>query len=450
MSLDVINPATGEQVESVSEVSPQELNDVIARAQAAFPAWSADVAARRATLLACAETMRAHARDIARVITLEQGKPLAKAEREVMGAARWFEVTAGLEIPLEVVHDDAAMRVEVRRVPFGVVGAITPWNYPVMLAAWKIAPALLAGNCVVLKPSPFTPLATLRLGALLKPLLPDNVLHVVAGGDELGVALTTHPAIRMITFTGSTAAGRAIATATAGQLKRLTLELGGNDAAIVLPGTDIDAMAEKLFWAAFDNSGQICAAVKRVYVHQSQHDRLVDALAARIGRTVVGDGLEQGVELGPLSNRPQFERVVDLVADARARGGTIVTGGAPIDRPGFFFAPTLVTGLADDARLVAEEQFGPALPILSYTEEEEALARANATDFGLSGSVWGKEERALELGARMECGTLWINQHMTILPHAPLTGTKLSGLGVANGHWGLAAFSELRTVQVAR
>lgn len=449
MSITVINPATGVSFDTVKAVSPEELNEVVERAARAFIGWKTDLAARRAALLACAEKMRANVHMLSRLVTQEQGKPLPKAEREVMGAARWFEYTAGLEIPVDVIHDDAAIRAEVHRKPFGVVGAITPWNYPVMIAAWKIAPALLAGNTVVLKPSPFTSLATIALGDLLKPLLPEDVLTIVPGGDDIGVALTAHAAIRKISFTGSTAAGQSIARTTAGQLKRLTLELGGNDAAIVLPDANIDAITEKLFWAAFDNSGQICAAVKRVYVHESQHDRLVEALAARLDAAIVGDGLEQGVELGPLTNKPQFERVAALVEDARARGGEIVAGGSKIDGPGYFFQPTLVTGLADDARLVAEEQFGPALPVLSYRDEDEVIARANDTNFGLSGSVWGTPERAAAIGEHLQCGTLWINQHMTILPHAPLAGTKLSGVGVENGPWGLAAYSEIRTVNIA-
>ena len=278
-----------------------------------------------------------------------------------------------------------------RRRPFGVVGAITPWNYPVMLAAWKIAPALLAGNTVVIKPSPYTPLSTLRLGEILRDVLPPGVLNVVSGGDALGAWITQHPLVRKISFTGSVATGKKVAAAAAPDLKRVTLELGGNDAAIVLPDADPAAIADKIFWGAFTNSGQVCSAIKRVYVHEDSFAALRDELTARAKSVKMGDGFEEGVQLGPINNRPQFERVIDLVDDAKIAGATITAGGAPRPGGGYFFEPTIVTGVAEGVRLVDEEQFGPALPLLTYRDVDDAVERANATSFGLSGSVWSSD-----------------------------------------------------------
>jgi acyl-CoA reductase-like NAD-dependent aldehyde dehydrogenase len=331
------------------------------------------------------------------------------------------------------------------------VGAITPWNFPILLAVWKIAPALLAGNTVVIKPSPFTPLATLELGAALRDVLPAGALNVVSGGDELGSWITSHAVPRKISFTGSVATGKKVAAAAAPDLKRMTLELGGNDAAIVLPDVDPQAVAEKLFWGAFENTGQICSAIKRVYVHEDAYRPLVEKLAEHARAVKVGSGLEPDTQLGPLNNAPQFERVTELVNEARAAGASIEAGGDPLPGGGYFFAPTIVGDVAEGVRLVDEEQFGPALPVLTYRDVDDAIERANATPYGLSGSVWsGDTERAAELAGRLECGTAWVNKHLDIVPHAPFGGAKWSGIGVENGPWGLLGFTELQTLNVAK
>jgi acyl-CoA reductase-like NAD-dependent aldehyde dehydrogenase len=233
-------------------------------------------------------------------------------------------------------------------------------------------------------------------------------------------------------------------------LKPLTLELGGNDAAIVLADADPERVAEKLFWGAFENSGQVCVAIKRLYIHESIAARLTVALAERIRSAKVGAAMDEGVELGPVNNAPQFERVSELVDDARRAGGVIEAGGAPL-RKGYFYAPTLVSGLSDDSRLVREEQFGPALPVLTFRDDDDAFARANDTPYGLAGSIWSSNpERAAGLAAELQCGTVWINQHLTILPVAPISGWKSSGLGVENGQQGLFAFTQLQTVEISR
>src|SRR5262245_8690278 len=449
--LGVINPATGEIFAQAPNCTRDQLDAAMESAQAAFRTWSRDEDARRNALAACSDALRAAAPEIGRLLTQEQGKPLQKGIEEIFGASVWFKVTAGLQIPVEVVQDDEKSRIEVRRRPFGVVGAITPWNYPVMLAVWKIAPALLAGNTVVIKPSPYTPLSTLRLGEILRDVLPPGVLNVVSGGDDLGAWITQHPAVRKVSFTGSVATGKRVAAAAAPDLKRVTLELGGNDAAIVLPDADPAAIADKLFWGAFMNSGQVCSAIKRVYVHEDSFAVLRNELTARAKSVVMGNGLDEGVQLGPINNRPQFERVIDLVDDARRAGATITTGGTARPGGGYFYEPTIVTGVAEGVRLVDEEQFGPALPLLTYREVDDAVERANATSFGLSGSVWSSDPaRAAQVAGRLECGTAWINKHLDITPIAPFGGAKWSGIGVENGPWGLLGFTEIQTLNIAK
>ncbi len=447
----VINPATGSVFANAPECSREQLDGAMEAASRAFKAWTRDEAKRRQVLLDCAAALQAKIGELAPLLTQEQGKPLKNANEELFGAAFWFKYTASLQIPVEVLQDDASARVEVRRRPFGVVGAITPWNFPVMLAVWKIAPALLAGNTLVLKPSPYTPLSTLRLGEILRDVVPAGVLNVVSGGNELGGWITAHPAVRKISFTGSVATGKKVALAAAPDLKRVTLELGGNDPAIVLPDVDPAKVAEKLFWGAFTNCGQVCSAVKRIYVHEDLYEDLGKRLAALAASVKVGDGLDPASQLGPLNNRMQFERVSELVEDARQHGARAVAGGAPVGGKGYFYQPTILTEVSDGTRIVDEEQFGPAVPLIRYRDVEDAIERANATHFGLSGSVWGADTaRAAEVAGRLECGTSWVNTHLAILPHAPFGGAKWSGIGVENGPWGLLGFTELQTVHVAK
>ena len=304
---------------------------------------------------------------------------------------------------------------ELARRPLGVVAAITPWNFPLTLAFWKIAPALLAGNTLVLKPSPFTPLTTLKVGELLRDVFPPGVVNIVSGGDDLGAFMTTHPVPRKISFTGSVETGKKVALSAAPDLKRVTLELGGNDPAIVLDDADPATVATAIFAGAFNNNGQVCSAIKRVYVPEALYDGVVEGLAAHARAIKVGEGTEDGVKLGPINNEPQFERVKELVADALSHGATAVTGGKAMDRAGYFFEPTILTGLSDGTRIVDEEQFGPALPVVPYRDLGDAIDRANATHFGLSGSVWGADaDRAAEVAAQLECGTAWVNTHLAL------------------------------------
>ncbi len=449
-NLPVVNPALGKPFAECPDASREQLDNAMDAAQKAFPAWRRDEAKRREALLACAQALQANADALGETLCLEQGKPLGIAKGEILGSAFWLQATAGLPIPTDVISDTEAEYVELRRRPLGVVGAITPWNFPVILAIWKVAAALRAGNTLVLKPSPFTPLATLLMGEVLQEALPPGVLNVVSGGDTLGARLSEHPAVRKISFTGSVATGKKIMAAAAPDLKRVTLELGGNDPAIVLGDADPAKVAPALFQGAFRNSGQICIAIKRIYAEEKVAPALVEALAAEARKAVVGDGMDPDTTLGPINNRPQFERVCELVESARSDGGTFVTGGEPLPGSGYFVPPTLVTGLEDGSRLVAEEQFGPVLPILPVRSAEEAIERANATHFGLGGSVWSPDTgRALELAARLECGTGWVNQHGGLSPDVPFGGRKWSGIGYENGRWGLESMTEIQALVVA-
>lgn len=445
----ILDPATGMIVGHAPVATAQQVQAAIAAASAAFPAWAAETdAVRKTACTAMADLIEAHAEELAELLSREQGKPLGGfgARFEVGGAAAWARHAASLDLPVAVIQDDEDAQITLHRKPVGVVASITPWNWPLMIAIWHVVPAIRTGNTVVIKPSPYTPLGTLRLVEILNQALPPGVLNAVSGGDELGPMLTGDPKIAKIVFTGSTATGRNVMRSAAGTLKRVTLELGGNDAGIVLPDADPQAIAEALFWGAFMNSGQTCAALKRLYVHDSIYDAVCDALVAVAGSVAMGNGLDAGSMLGPLQNRMQFDKVVRLVEEARADGARILTGGAPQSGPGHFYPITLVADARDGMAIVDEEQFGPILPILRYTSLDDAIARANASENGLGASVWSADAvKARGIGARLEAGTVWINKHGAIRPDTPFGGVKASGIGVEFGQLGL---EEYTTVQV--
>ncbi|MGW3462081.1 aldehyde dehydrogenase family protein [Streptomyces olivaceoviridis] len=348
--------------------------------------------------------------------------------------------------PGRVVHGPGVRR----RVPRGVVAAIAPSNFPVILSVVKIAPALLAGNTVVLKPSPVCPLSTLRMGEVIGPCLPGGVLSVISGGADVGAALTGHRDVRMVSFTGSVDSGRRIARTAAASFTHVVLELGGNDACIVLPDTDLAAVAGQIFRRSMVNAGQFCAAIKRVYVSRRQQGQLVEALVAAAEALTIGDGSVPGTDLGPVVSREQRDHVSALVAQARQAGARVVTGGTPLDRPGYFYAPTVLTDLPAGTRLEADEQFGPVIPVIAYDDVSEAVARANATPFGLGGSVWGDETTACEVAALLDCGTTWVNTHGELRHDVPFGGTRSSGVGVEYGRWGLLEYTRPRVRHVER
>ena len=450
-TIDVINPATGENFNSAPDCSSEQLDEAMLAAERACTEWQKNLERRREVLRACSEAITGHAEQLSNLLTLEQGKPLTSSRIEIRGSAKWFDYTSKLEFPVEIALDNDRVRIEVHRKPCGVVAAITPWNYPVSLAVWKIAPALLAGNTMVLKPSPFTPLSTLLLGEILSKVVPAGVLNIVSGGDALGAKMTVHPLVRKISFTGSVSTGKLVARAAADDLKRVTLELGGNDPAIILPDVDPAAIAKRIFWGAFENAGQVCSAIKRVYVPTAKYEDFLEQISSIAKKVQVGNGLDESTKIGPINNKPQFERVTELVEDARDHGARIVTGGNPVGQVGYLYQPTVVGDISDGIRLVDEEQFGPVLPIVPYENVEDVITSANKTHFGLGGSVWSNDtDLAVEVAGRLECGTAWINQHLNILPHAPFGGAKWSGIGVENGPWGLLGFTEIQTVNTAK
>ncbi|WP_037851582.1 aldehyde dehydrogenase family protein [Streptomyces sp. NRRL S-340] len=447
--LAVVDPATGEAFGEAPDQRPQELDAVVERAHRAWLGWRDEPAARATALRAAADAVEAAGAELARLLTREQGKPLAESSAEIARTAarlRYFAETAPQP---QRIDDGRPVHSEIRWRPLGPVAAIVPWNFPLQLAAAKFAPALAAGNTMVLKPSPFTPLATRLLGSVLAKALPKDVLTIVTGREPLGARLASHPGIRHVTFTGSVPTGRAVAEGAAASLARVTLELGGNDAALLLEDVDVERIADKLFWAAFRNCGQVCMAVKRVYAPARLHSEVVEGLAQRARSVTVGPGLDPDTQLGPVNNAPQLARVEAYTGKALADGARAVAGGHRLERPGYFFAPTILTDVPPTSPVVTEEQFGPVLPVLPYRNLDEALEAANGTGFGLGGSVWGTDlDRAEAVAGRLECGTAWINHHAELSLAQPFAGAKDSGVGVAGGPWGL--YGNLRPFVVHR
>lgn len=450
--IDVMNPATGEVIASAPDCSEAQLDDAVKAARAAYPAWRATPIEERAQLLVkMGEALGAQAEDMARLFTAEQGRPVDAAKGEIAGSAQWFQATSALRPPTKVAEDSDAQYVETSYVPVGVVCAIAPWNFPVTLAVVKIAPALLAGNTVVLKPSPFTPLCTLKMGELFRDILPPGVLNIISGGDQLGPQMTAHPGFDKISFTGSTATGKKVMENAAKDLKKVTLELGGNDAAIIMPDVDVAAVAQRIFFGAFFNTSQICVATKRLYVHEDIYDAVRDALLDIAKATVVGDGTEQGVTLGPIQNRPQYDRVMNLLEDAKSNGLTLLTGSDVPEGGGYFIPVTIVDNPPEQSRVVQEEAFGPILPMLKFSDVDDVVERANDSEYGLAGAVWSADtDKAIEIARRMETGTVWVNQNLVVRPDTPFGGHKQSGVGVEYGMEGLMEFMVPQSIMVAK
>lgn len=448
-SSEVINPATELAVFTAPTASMAQLDKAIDSAQTAFKTWSRLAQEERDVYInKIADVIEKNTEELADIIVKEQGKPLQVAQMEVDGAIAWNRHTASIDIPVTVYEDSPNKRIEGHRRAIGVVGSITPWNWPLMIAIWHIIPALRMGNTVVIKPSGMTPVNTLKLGELLQGILPAGVFNVVSGRGDIGKAMSEHEGINKLVFTGSTPTGQRIMQAATCNLKRLTLELGGNDAAIVLPDSDLDAIAEGIYGTSFINMGQTCAALKRLYVHESQHDALCQKLADIANQQVVGDGLVEGTTFGPVQNSGQLETVMTFTQDAKEKGATVYSGGERLDGAGYFFPPTIVGNAKKGMRLVDEEQFGPVLPVIKYRTIDEAVEFANDAEFGLGGSIWGDPEQAQRLADRLECGTVWINGHAEVLPHAPFGGCKMSGFGIQFGLEGLLENSLLKVINI--
>ncbi|WP_353742828.1 aldehyde dehydrogenase family protein [Pseudomonas fluorescens] len=446
-TIEVLDPATWDVIAVVACASEKQAQAAVAAAKAAQPAWEAlGWEARKTLLLTYADAIRERSQELVEVMVREQGKPLVEAQGEVYYTEAFVRHFANLTLPVSVIQDDASGKIEVGHSALGVVVGISPWNFPALVPIAKLAPALLCGNTVVLKPAPSTPICTLLLAEIAQPIFPAGVVNVVSDQNDLGTFLTGHPDVAKVTFTGSTATGRKIMTNSAATLKRLTLELGGNDAAVVLSDVDVAATAQKVFDASFYNAGQACLAIKRVYVEDSIYDAFCEAMASLAESAVIGNGLDVGTQIGPMQNAAQFEKAQYFI-DVAKRDGTIIAGGTVSEGPGYFVKPTIVRDITDGSELVDQEQFSPVLPIVRIVDAEDGLARANCSPYGLGGSVWSADaERARALAARMQCGTVWINQHLKFGPHIPFAGAKQSGIGVEWADLGLAEFTQIKVI----
>ncbi|NWG52998.1 MAG: aldehyde dehydrogenase family protein [Hydrogenophilaceae bacterium] len=451
-TFDVINPATGAAFAKAPDCSRAELDEAVAAARRAQPAWAAlPFEQRREKVAALSKILEANLDPLMRLLTQENGKPHGDAQGEIVGAAYYFMTAAQLSLPIDVLEDDDDRRTVIQRVPIGVVGAILPWNFPVLVFAFKVIPALLAGNAIVCKPSPYTPLTTLVAGKLLADALPPGLLNIVSGGNDLGAWMTAHPGIDKIAFTGSSATGKKIMAGAADGVKRISLELGGNDPAIVLPDVDVEATSQRVFWGAFANNGQICAAAKRVYVHEDIYDGFLKALITHAQGIKIGDGAMQGVQIGPLQNKMQYDKVKELTADCIANGYRMHVAGDPPTGAGYFLPITIVDNPPDDARIVVEEQFGPLLPVMKYRDEADVIRRANDSPYGLSASVWAKDPaRAEAIAAQLDVGYVYVNTIHEQPLTAPIAGHKQSGLGEENGNVGLLEYTNARTITVRK
>lgn len=446
-AFDVVNPATGAAFASAPKADEAMLERAVAAAKRAQPAWSALPVDERAALVnKLADTLEAQIGEFASLLTAEQGKPLDQAGYEIMGSVFTLRGFAAMRIEPKVLKDEGGNRVVEHRTPLGVVASITPWNFPVILLMNKLGPALMTGNTMIAKPAPTTPLTTLLFGELAQSILPPGVFNIVCDQNELGALITGHPDIAKVAFTGSTATGKKVMASSASTVKRVTLELGGNDAAIVMDDVDAKQAAKKVYQGAMTNAGQICVAIKRAYVPTPMYDEFCDELARLANEAIVDDGAKQGTTIGPVQNKMQFDKVNALIEDARSRG-TVMTGGAPLDRAGYFIPPTIVRDLDDDAPLVREEQFGPVLPVLKYDDIEDVIARANDSEYGLGGTVWGKDlARATDVAMKIDTGTVWVNQHLAIDANIPFRGVKQSGLGAELGEAGLLEYTQAHIV----
>ncbi|MCT8337498.1 aldehyde dehydrogenase [Methanoculleus sp. Afa-1] len=455
----VHNPATGDLVGEAPLGGEDDVVSAIEAAGEAFSDWAAKSPRDRSKILffAAAEVRRRNT-DLAALLTAEQGKPIREAVDEINGFANILEYYHGLSaVPQgEFANLKGYGRATVERRPLGICGAIIPWNMPAIIMGWKIGAALAAGNTMVLKPARTAPLTCLRLAEILGEAgLPPGVLNVVTGpGETVGREIARNPSIRKVSFTGEVETGRQVALDAAPAMKRLTLELGGSDPMIVCADADIGAAIEGVVRGRFYNCGQVCTAVKRLYVDESIADEFVRRLTARVEGIVVGNGMDRGVGMGPLNNRAGLERVASVVDAARERDeGEIVAGGRAPEgeeyKRGLFFLPTLVAGVPHDSVLFSEEVFGPVLPVAAVSGLDEALTLANNSRYGLGASVWTHDANVIARATEeLDAGIVWVNQHLKIPPEVPFGGTKGSGIGRENGSRALDEYSEEKAVLV--
>ncbi|KAL2140337.1 hypothetical protein VTI28DRAFT_3981 [Corynascus sepedonium] len=436
-----VDPATGEALYEVPVARKEDLDAAVSHARAAFKTWSSTTHEERARLLnAFADAIEANRDDLEKLQTMEQGKPLELARTEVTMSLQWLRAFATMQLADEVLEDTDERTIYSTRVPLGVVGAIVPWNWPILLGLGKVGPALMTGNTVIMKPSPFTPYCDLKLGELAAAVFPPGVVQVLSGDDSLGPWLTEHPGVNMISFTGSIPTGKKVAASCARTLKRYVLELGGNDAAIVCDDVDIDKCLPKIATLSFLNSGQICMLCKRIYVHDKIYDKFRDAMVEFTRNNVkTGGGFEPDVVVGPVQNSMQFELVKDMYAQIEKSGWKVaLEGKVRASDKGYFIEPAIIDNPPEDSRIVVEEPFGPIVPLLRWSDEDDVLERANALETGLGASVWSRDiARAERMARQLSAGSVWVNSHFDVAPTVPFGGHKESGVGM---EWGLEGF----------
>lgn len=451
-TIDVINPATLEVLSRYKSASPAQVNEAVQQAQAAFIQWQhySDEHVKNCLALIAADLLAARD-EIAELICQEQGKPLGLAQVEVEMAVHWLNATNALDIPVTMHIDEMGKHIKTYHRPVGVVASITPWNWPFLIAIWQIIPALKVKNCVINKPSEFTPLSTIRLVEMINRHVPAGVCNVLLGDGSVGATLVQHPDVHKVSFTGSAAVGQRIMATSAQSLKPVVLELGGNDAAIVMDDVDIKDTALKIFMSAFLNAGQTCACIKRLYVHENIYAALLVELAALADQQVVGNGLDAATTLGPVQNIKQYHKVKAIIATALADGAVVVNNAEhPLPDQGYFIRPLIMTDVKEDSELFISEQFGPVLPVVTFRDIADVIQRCNNSSYGLGGSVWSANlQQAEQIANQIQAGTVWINSHADVSPHAVFAGWKMSGLGGSFALDGLLQYTKPQVVHGA-
>ncbi|KAL3447713.1 Aldehyde/histidinol dehydrogenase [Aspergillus insuetus] len=438
-----INPSTKEALYEVPVSTQADVDLAVKHARKAFESWAKVPFAERAKLLLdFADAIEAHREPLEKLLVLEQGKPLGLAKTELDMSLQWLRAFSTMEVKDEVLDDNEERTITQIFSPLGVCCGIVPWNWPVLLGLGKVGPALITGNTIIIKPSPFTPYCDLKLGEIGMAIFPPGVLQVLSGGDDLGPMLTEHPDIDKVTFTGSSETGKLVMQSCAKTLKRVTLELGGNDAAIICEDVDIPAIIPKIATLAFLNSGQICMLIKRLYVHENIYAEFRAALVAFSKGIMTGDGFTPDVLVGPVQNAMQYEKVKNLYSEIKKCNWTQALEGEVMQNSkGFFITPAIIDNPPDDSHIVVEEPFGPILPILKWSDEDDVLRRANDTKAGLGASVWSKDlDRAERMARCLSAGSVWINSHFDVAPNVPFGGHKWSGIGREWGMMGLKSY----------